>query len=144
MTHAPHEVRIDARIQFARFLAGADIAARGFDNALEGGGFHLGDLRFGADAAEQQLRQRIGEVIGHEIAGTRAFAGRPAVFARDGLIGDGGDQPGVELLVNRHQQTGFGAEVVVERTGAQPGSPFECVEIDHAIGRDQLRASGIE
>lgn len=137
-------IRVDIDGQLPQFLSAADVLAGIVTYPLEVRCLQLGELWVKCRAIQQDRRQRIGHVIVHEAAGALEFVNTPLGLQVQMRVGDRVDQAVVELVVDHHQQAGFGPEVVVERTGAQACTAGQAAEVDHATAAHKFLAGSIE
>lgn len=137
-------IRVDVGGQLPQCLSAPDVLRGVAADASQICCLELGELRIERGPIQQYRRQRVGHVIVDETVGALQFVNAPVGFQVQMRIGDGVDKTVVELIVNHHEQTTFGPEVVIERACAQPRATGQAAEVHDTVAADEFVAGGIE
>jgi hypothetical protein len=136
-------VGVDVGGQLTAVLAVADVGGCVVAHVLDVDGLQLAELGVQRDTGEKYARQRTLEVVGDEASRALAFPTAP-VGIRKMRVGGRCAQPGVEAVVDGGEQAGLGAEVVIQRAGAEPGPAGERAEFQRPSAVYQFVAGRIK
>ncbi len=130
--------------QFADGLPVPNVVGGERTHGLDVHCLEFGEFWVESGAVQQDRGERVGEVVVDEEMGASAFPSAPIGLGGKVRIGDRVPKSVVEAVVDRREETTFGSEVVIERSGTELGAAGERAELEQTVAADQLVAGSGE